>query len=173
VSHETNLTSLPPDEVGFAEVAGLIAAARQRAYQAVNTSLIDLYWQVGEYISRKFEAAEWGTGVVPKLAHYIARTHPGQRGFTRSNLFRMMGRRWNTFSSPWHRSRSERLHAADPIAGKLFLPNPRKLFQTCGHREGTVCAWRASEEAPTVILPQPIRPLALPTRKHVTSGSCG
>jgi predicted nuclease of restriction endonuclease-like (RecB) superfamily len=77
------------DEAGFAEVVGLIAAARQRAFQAVNTTLIDLYWQVGEYISRKIETAEWGEGVVPQLAQYIAQTQPGQRGFTRSNLFRM------------------------------------------------------------------------------------
>jgi predicted nuclease of restriction endonuclease-like (RecB) superfamily len=51
--------------------------------------LIDLYWQVGEYISRKIEAAEWGDGVVPRLAAYIARTQPGMRGFTASNIFRM------------------------------------------------------------------------------------
>jgi len=77
------------DEAGFAEVVGLIAAARQRAFQTVNTTLIDLYWQVGEYISRKIEAAEWGDSVVPRLAQYIAQTQPGQRGFTRPNLFRM------------------------------------------------------------------------------------
>jgi len=77
------------DEAGFAEVIGLIAAAQQRAFQAVNTTLIDLYWQVGEYISRKIEAAEWGDGVVPRLATYIARTQPGMRGFTASNIFRM------------------------------------------------------------------------------------
>ena len=77
------------DEAGFAEVVGLIAAAQQRAFQAVNTTLIDLYWQVGEYISRKIESAEWGDGVVPQLAQYIARTQPGQRGFTTRNLFRM------------------------------------------------------------------------------------
>ena len=74
------------DEAGFAEVVGLIAAAQQRAFQAVNTTLIDLYWQVGEYISRKIESAEWGDGVVPQLAQYIARTQPG---FTTRNLFRM------------------------------------------------------------------------------------
>ena len=90
MSPKTKLAPPPaPDEASFAEVAGLIAAARQRAFQAVNTALIELYWQVGEYISRKIEAAEWGTGVVPKLAQYIARTQPGQRGFTRSNLLRM------------------------------------------------------------------------------------
>lgn len=86
---ETNLSSLPPHDAGFAEVASLIATARQRAFQAVNTALIDLYWQVGAYISQKIEAAEWGDGVVPQLAAYIARTQPGQRGFTTSNLFRM------------------------------------------------------------------------------------
>jgi predicted nuclease of restriction endonuclease-like (RecB) superfamily len=76
-------------EAGFAEIATLIAAARQRALQSVNRTLIDLYWQVGEYISRKIAASEWGDGIVPELAQYIARTQPGQRGFTRDNLFRM------------------------------------------------------------------------------------
>jgi predicted nuclease of restriction endonuclease-like (RecB) superfamily len=89
MSPKTKLMPRPPDEAGFAEVAGLIAAARQRAFQAVNTALIDLYWQVGEYISQKIEAAEWGAGTVEQLARYIAHSQPGQRGFSRPNLFRM------------------------------------------------------------------------------------
>ena len=32
---------------------------------------------------------EWGDAVVPLLADFIARSQPGLRGFTRSNLFRM------------------------------------------------------------------------------------
>lgn len=78
----------PPDE-GFDTIVGLIQAARQHAYQAVNTTLIDLYWQIGEHISRKIAAAEWGDGVVAQLAAHIARSQPGLRGFTRRNLFRM------------------------------------------------------------------------------------
>jgi predicted nuclease of restriction endonuclease-like (RecB) superfamily len=73
----------------FTEIVQLIATAKQRAIQAVNTSLIDLYWQVGEIISRKIESAEWGDGVVNQLADHIAQTQPGLRGFTRANLFRM------------------------------------------------------------------------------------
>jgi predicted nuclease of restriction endonuclease-like (RecB) superfamily len=73
----------------FDAIVRLIDAARQRAYQAVNTALIDLYWQIGEHISRKIAEAEWGDGVVDRLAAHIARTHPGLRGFTRPNLFRM------------------------------------------------------------------------------------
>jgi predicted nuclease of restriction endonuclease-like (RecB) superfamily len=76
-------------ESSFAEVVQLIESARKQAFQSVNTTLIDLYWQVGAYISRKVESAEWGDGVVPKLAAYLARTKPGLRGFTRANLFRM------------------------------------------------------------------------------------
>ncbi|MDP1693738.1 MAG: PDDEXK nuclease domain-containing protein [Burkholderiaceae bacterium] len=78
-----------PADDGFAEIVGLIQAARQRAFQAVNTELIDLYWRIGEHISRKIAAAEWGDGVVRDLAVHITKTQPGLRGFTRSNLFRM------------------------------------------------------------------------------------
>jgi len=34
------------DVVAFLEVVQIIEAARQRAYQAVNTELVGLYWQV-------------------------------------------------------------------------------------------------------------------------------
>jgi predicted nuclease of restriction endonuclease-like (RecB) superfamily len=73
----------------FADIVDLITAAKLRAVQAVNTSLIDLYWRIGEIISRKIAAAEWGDGVVNQLAEHIAQTQPGLRGFTRPNLFRM------------------------------------------------------------------------------------
>jgi predicted nuclease of restriction endonuclease-like (RecB) superfamily len=73
----------------FSEVLALIHGARQQAMQAVNTQLIELYWQVGAYISRKLENAEWGDAVVSQLAEHLALTQPGLRGFTRRNLFRM------------------------------------------------------------------------------------
>jgi predicted nuclease of restriction endonuclease-like (RecB) superfamily len=73
----------------FIEIVRLIVASRERAIHAVNAAIINLYWQVGETISRKIEAAEWGDGVVEQLAEYIAKTQPGLRNFTRANLFRM------------------------------------------------------------------------------------
>jgi predicted nuclease of restriction endonuclease-like (RecB) superfamily len=82
-------TIVSSTDEGFDAIVRLIDAAKQRAYRAVNTTMIDLYWQIGEHISRKIAAAEWGAGVVERLAAHIARTHPGQRGFTRPNLFRM------------------------------------------------------------------------------------
>jgi predicted nuclease of restriction endonuclease-like (RecB) superfamily len=73
----------------FNEVLALIHGARQQAIRAVNTQLIELYWQVGAYISCKLERAEWGDSVVGQLAEHLAKTQPGLRGFTRPNLFRM------------------------------------------------------------------------------------
>ncbi|WFP48553.1 DUF1016 N-terminal domain-containing protein [Methylomonas sp. EFPC3] len=81
--------SLTPQSADFADIAHLIAQAKQRAVQAVNTTLIELYWSVGERISRKIAASDWGDGVVEQLARYLAQTQPGLRGFTRRNLFRM------------------------------------------------------------------------------------
>jgi predicted nuclease of restriction endonuclease-like (RecB) superfamily len=81
--------ALPPLEVSFAEVVGLIEQARLRAYQAMNTEVVGLYWRLGEYISGKLATAEWGEGVVAKLAQHLARVMPGRRGFSVQNLWRM------------------------------------------------------------------------------------
>ena len=84
----SELNELTPNP-DFSEVTRLIDSARQRAYQAVNTTLIELYWQVGAYLSRKIADAEWGESVVEQLAQHLASTQPGLKGFTRRNLFRM------------------------------------------------------------------------------------
>jgi hypothetical protein len=76
-------------QAAFREIIGFIAAARGRAFQAVNTELIGLYWRVGQYISRKLQSAAWGEGVVDQLARDIAHHQLHIKGFTRRNLFRM------------------------------------------------------------------------------------
>lgn len=77
------------EEQGFAEISRLIQAARENTLRTVNTALIDVYWQIGQTLSQRVAAAEWGEGVVDRLAAYLARTQPGLRGFTRANLYRM------------------------------------------------------------------------------------
>ena len=89
VSPVVRQTADPESTGRFDEVLSIIEAARRRAYQAVNAELVNLYWQLGEYISKKIATAEWGDGVVEELAATIAREYPGMRGYTRPNLFRM------------------------------------------------------------------------------------
>jgi len=80
--------SSEPVEARLAEVVGLIEQARQRAYQAVNTELVGLYWEIGRYISAKLEAAVWDEGVVDRLAEHLARTLPGSGGSRDETCFR-------------------------------------------------------------------------------------
>ncbi|HBA84806.1 MAG TPA: DUF1016 domain-containing protein [Verrucomicrobia bacterium] len=76
-------------EQSFVEIVHLIQQARQKAFQAVNTALIDLYWQVGEHISRKAQSDGWGKSVVQQLADYLRKTESELRGFSAPNLWRM------------------------------------------------------------------------------------
>lgn len=76
-------------EPAFREIIGLIAAARRRAFQAVNTELIELYWQVGQLISERIASDGWGQATILSLADYIRRHEPAARGFSSQNLWRM------------------------------------------------------------------------------------
>jgi len=89
-NHPRPTAATAPAAADFDEVLGLIDAARARALAAVNTELIDLYWSIGEYISRKIAAEGWGKGTVETLAEYIRERQPNARGFSASNLWRMM-----------------------------------------------------------------------------------
>jgi predicted nuclease of restriction endonuclease-like (RecB) superfamily len=87
----------PAHESSFREVVSLIQRARQRAFQAVNTELIDLYWRVGQYISHRISGDGWGKKTVVALAGFIRRHEPGARGFSAQNLWRM-----RQFFETWH-----------------------------------------------------------------------
>jgi len=80
---------LPAHQNDFNHIVSMIQAARTRAYAKVNEELIDLYYNVGKFISERVANAEWGTGVVDKLAQFIRENHPDIKGFTRRGLYRM------------------------------------------------------------------------------------
>ena len=104
-------------EPAFRQITSLINAARHRAFQAVNTELIDLYWRVGEYISRQLDSAAWGESVIDELARYIKRQHPELKGFARPNLFRMR----QFFETYRHDAKvSTLLRQLHPVAETLF-----------------------------------------------------
>jgi predicted nuclease of restriction endonuclease-like (RecB) superfamily len=73
----------------FFEIIDLIKQAKTNAIRAVNTELINLYWNIGQYISRQIETATWGDSVVKELADYLTRTEPELKGFSDKNLWRM------------------------------------------------------------------------------------
>lgn len=55
----------------------------------INSSLLELYWSVGETICKKVESEAWGKGVVKELAEHISTQAPDIKGFSDKNLWRM------------------------------------------------------------------------------------
>ncbi|GAB2775482.1 hypothetical protein GCM10027275_18220 [Rhabdobacter roseus] len=73
----------------FTEIIQLIRQSRINAFRTVNAELINLYWNIGEYITNKIEQSEWGDSVVTELAKYIQTAEPGMKGFSDKNIWRM------------------------------------------------------------------------------------
>lgn len=73
----------------FLQIVKLIQTTRYRALSAVNSELVNLYWQVGQYVSMRLEKSTWGDGMVAELAAYIKKHHPEIKGFDKRSLYRM------------------------------------------------------------------------------------
>lgn len=70
----------------FTDIIQLIKQSRTNAIRAVNGELINLYWNIGEYICKKLEQSEWGDAVVTELAKYIQQNEPDLKGFSDKNI---------------------------------------------------------------------------------------
>lgn len=73
----------------FTDIIQIIKQSRANAIRAVNAELINLYWNIGEFISKKIENSEWGDAVVKELANYIHQNEPEIKGFSDKNIWRM------------------------------------------------------------------------------------
>lgn len=73
----------------FTDIILLIKQSRTNAIKAVNIELISLYWNIGEYLSKKIELSEWGDSIVTELAKFIQKHEPEIKGFSDKNIWRM------------------------------------------------------------------------------------
>lgn len=73
----------------FENVLGMIYSAKQKAEYQVNSTIIDLYWSIGEYVSKQIDVNGWGKSTVKALSEYILSKEPGIRGYSSQNIWRM------------------------------------------------------------------------------------
>ena len=73
----------------FDEIVTIIEQARQKAFRAVNRELIEMYWQIGQYISEKMKSGGWGKSVVQEFASFVQSKYVGIKGFSAQNIWRM------------------------------------------------------------------------------------
>jgi len=77
------------DKDSFLQIYQLISEAKDRTWQQINHSLINLYWNVGTYVHEKVKKEDWGKGVVEELSHFIQLRDPAVKGFSGRNIWRM------------------------------------------------------------------------------------
>jgi len=70
-------------------IIAMIEKAQQNALERVNTELINLYWNVGEYLSNESARSSWGDSFIDSLADNIKKNYPEIKGFNRRGLYRM------------------------------------------------------------------------------------
>ena len=88
-----NITIVPNQselETQFAFVNSLIERYRSSAIAMVNTMALQMYWEIGQYISLQLKSSRWGTKVVGDLADYLKRQNPRRRGLSKRNLYNMV-----------------------------------------------------------------------------------
>lgn len=82
----TENTGLPPEL--YQQIHGILQAARQQSYRAVNTAMVEAYWQIGRRIVDHEQGGEaraaYGQGVLAALAARL--TEDFGKGFTTANL---------------------------------------------------------------------------------------
>ena len=55
----------------FENVLGMIYSAKQKAEYQVNSTIIDLYWSIGEYVSKQIDVNGWGKSTVKALSVHL------------------------------------------------------------------------------------------------------
>ena len=73
----------------FDEVIHIIDNARSRAMKAVNAELIQMYWEIGAYVSGRVKDGGWGKSVVADFSEFLQAHYPGTKGFSAQNIWRM------------------------------------------------------------------------------------
>lgn len=77
------------DMVPIAYLVNIINESRQNALKKVNEELINMYWKVGEFLSKESEQAVFGDAYIDNIAKGIQDAFPGIKGFNRRGLYRM------------------------------------------------------------------------------------
>ena len=67
----------------------IISQSRQNALKKVNEELIQMYWNVGEYLSGLCANSNFGDKIIDEVAAYIAQNNQNLKGFNRRGLYRM------------------------------------------------------------------------------------
>ncbi len=90
VSPKSSESILPSGYTEFlVDLKNRVRSAQLKAAVAVNSEMIQLYWDIGRAIVERQETAKWGSKVIDQIGEDLQKEFPGIAGFSRENIYRM------------------------------------------------------------------------------------
>ena len=89
-SENTQTIALVEMENDFRQVHDIVVFHRAEVARKVNAEMMQMAWEIGQYISARVKSSRWGAKVVDELSEYLQRQEPVSRGFGRRNLYNMV-----------------------------------------------------------------------------------
>lgn len=77
-------------QLSFSVLQEVIRQARYNALKTANAELVNVYWQVGAFVSRQLAESQWGEKTVQQLADFLQKQDPGLKGFDRKSIYRLV-----------------------------------------------------------------------------------
>jgi hypothetical protein len=92
-NHDPDRADLPSDyTAALTSLKDLVRQAQFKAQRAVNSAMIELYWNIGRTILDRQANEAWGSKILDKLARDLRSEFPHMRGFSRTNVYKMRSR---------------------------------------------------------------------------------
>lgn len=88
--NNTSKEKLKEDDFDFSSIINIIQGHRNNAYRKINEELIRMYFEIGEYLSKKVNSGEYGDGVILKISKHIEKQYPTLKGFSKRGLYQMI-----------------------------------------------------------------------------------
>jgi DUF1016 N-terminal domain len=108
--------------ISFSVLQETIQKARYNALKVVNAGLVNLYWQVGAYVSTQLTQSKWGEKTVKQLADFLQKNKPGLKGFDRKSIYRMVQFYESYHSSLLVRTVNKKTHDAENQYNRIVAP---------------------------------------------------
>ncbi len=102
------------DKNFISELKSAILSSRLKAARLVNKELLKLYLVIGSKITHRTEQQSWGSKVLEQVANELQKELPGLKGFSASNLKKMM-----VFFNFWFKNQL----ISSTVSNQIYVPH--------------------------------------------------
>jgi predicted nuclease of restriction endonuclease-like (RecB) superfamily len=114
-------------QISFSVLQETIQKARYNALKVINAGLVNLYWQVGAYVSTQLTQSKWGEKTVQQLTDFLQNNEPGLKGFDRKNIYRMVQFYESYYSSSLVRKVNKKTQDVENQYNRIVAPAGRQF----------------------------------------------